>query len=78
MRPPTANPDVINWTGSQTKRDAPGVLVNDVYPGCVLSRVTVEVMQEAKWGQVQLNSDGAWVYISRLRPGEGSACVPCF
>ncbi|WIA14215.1 hypothetical protein OEZ85_002754 [Tetradesmus obliquus] len=70
VRPPTANPDVINWTGSQTKRDAPGVLVNDVYPGCVLSRVTVEVMQEAKWGQVQLNSDGAWVYISRLRPGQ--------
>jgi hypothetical protein len=71
VRPPTATADTINWKGSQTKRDAPGVLANDVYPGCPLSRVTVEVVEEAKWGQVQLNSDGAWVYIARSRPGEG-------
>jgi hypothetical protein len=70
VRPPTANPDVINWTGSQTKRDAPGVLANDVYPGCALSRVTVQVVEEAKWGQVQLNNDGAWVYLARSRPGK--------
>jgi hypothetical protein len=38
-------------------------------------RATVKVVEEAKWGQVQLNSDAAWVYISRWRPGEAQKRV---